>query len=193
MNKPFLVILIILILNFCNCLAIVENKKITIDEAVDITLKNNPRVKIEQLNTEISKNNIKSANRLENPSIGTFQNMGSAGKDNPQQIGADYIVEILKRGKRKNYAISEAQAALDNQKFLEQVLILEVKKAYINLLLKKTNSKILLEQKELAGELFNTLNKDYKDNKLLKTEIIQSKIALNRSIMYYNIAKSEVI
>lgn len=175
------------------CLGIVENKKISLDEAINITLKANPKVKIQQLNTQSSINKIKIADRLQNPSIETFQNIGKAGEGNPQQIGVDYTIEILKRGKRKDYAKSEALAALDDEKYYEQVLILNVKRAYIDLLLKKANYKVLKEQQDLTNELYETAKKQSEKNVIPHTEVIQAKIALNRSIIYTNVAKSEVI
>ena len=173
--------------------ALVENKKIDLNQAIDITLSANPRVKIEKLNVETSKNEINIADKLQNPSLHTFQNIGTAGEGNPQQVGADYTIEILKRGKRKDYQKSESIAAYNNQKFKEQQLILSVKKAYIDLLLKKSYLKILVEQKDLSKELFDFAKKESEKGKLPKTEVIQAQIALNRAIMYTNSAKSEVI
>ena len=175
------------------CLGIVENKKINLEEAINITLGQNPKVKIQKLNTQSSINEIKIADRLQNPSIETFQNIGKAGEGNPQQIGIDYTIEILKRGKRKEYAKSEALAALNNEKYYEQVLILNVKKAYIDLLLKKANYKILKDQQDLTKELYETANKQSQKDIIPHTEVIQAKIALNRAIIYTNVAKSEVI
>lgn len=175
------------------CLGIVENKKINLNEAINITLSANPKVKIQKLNTQSSVNEIKIADRLQNPSVEFFQNIGKAGEGNPQQIGVDYTIEILKRGKRKEYAKSEALAALNNEKYYEQVLILNVKKAYIDLLLKKANYKILKDQQDLTKELYETANKQSQKNIIPHTEVIQAKIALNRAIIYTNVAKSEVI
>ena len=175
------------------CLGIVESKKINLNEAINITLGANPKVKIQKLNTETSVNEIKIADRLQNPSVEFFQNIGKAGEGNPQQIGVDYTIEILKRGKRKEYAKSEAIAALNNEKYYEQVLILNVKKAYIDLLLKKANYKVLKNQQDLTSELYETAKKQSEKGAIPHTEVIQAKIALNRAIIYTNVAKSEVI
>lgn len=175
------------------CLGIVENKKINLNEAINITLSANPKVKIQKLNTQSSVNEIKIADRLQNPSVEFFQNIGKAGEGNPQQIGVDYTIEILKRGKRKEYAKSEALAALDDEKYYEQVLTLNVKKAYIDLLLKKANYRVLKNQQDLTFELYETAKKQSEKNIIPHTEVIQAKIALNRSIIYTNVAKSEVI
>ena len=190
--KKIIIFLVIIMLN-SSSFALVENKKIDLKQAIDITLQANPRVRIEKLNVETSKNEIDIANRLQNPSLHTFQNIGTAGEGNPQQIGADYMIEILKRGKRKDYQKSVLLASYNNQKFKEQQLILSVKKAYIDLLLKKSYLKILTEQQELLRELLDFAQKESKKGKLPQTEVIQAKIALNRSIMYTNNAKSEVI
>ena len=187
----FLLFFIAAKVNFC--LGIVENKKITLNEAIDITLRANPKVKIQKLNTETSINKIKIADRLQNPTIETFQNIGPAGEGNPQQIGVDYTIEILKRGKRKEYAKSEALAAYDDEKYYEQVLILNVKRAYIDLLLKKANYRVLKNQENLTNELYETAKKQAEKNIIPHTEVIQAKIALNRAIIYTNVAKSEVI
>lgn len=103
-KKNIFIVIVLTLFLFSFCFAIVENKKISLKEAIEITLKANPNVKIEQLNTISSQNNIKIANKLQNPSINTFQNMGPVGKSEPQQIGADYVIEILKRGRRKSLA-----------------------------------------------------------------------------------------
>lgn len=191
--KKIILSLIILLLTTNNCFSIVEEKRISLKDAIDLALETNPQVKMSKLDVERSKNDIKSANKLQNPSIHTFMNMGEASEGNPQQIGADYTIEILKRNKRKETAKSKSYEAIDNQKFQEYSLIYEVKKSYIDLLLKKTNLTIIEKQKELSKELLDNTIKDSNKGKIPKTDVLQAKIAYNRSIMYYNIAKSEVV
>ncbi len=186
-------ILLLLFFLSSNVFAIVEDKSISLVQAIDLALNTNPQIKILNLDIETSKNDIKIANKLQNPSIGTFQNIGSVAKGNPQQLGVDYTIEILKRGKRKNQAQSKVQSNINNEKFQEQMLILEVKKAYINLLLKKTNLKIVEEQKNLSLELMKTISLEVDKGSIPKTELIQAKIDYNRNQMYSRIAKSEVI
>ena len=191
--KKFFYIALIFLLQTSLCFAIVENKNISLKDAIDITLKNNPDVQIEKLEVEIQKNKIKSSNALLNPTLGTFQNIGDSGRGNPQQIGMDVVVEVLKRSKRKKYAKSNHRASQNKEEHLKQLLIYNVKKAYLDLLLAKTNYKILTEQKKLAQELLSNLEESYKQNKTPKTQIIEAKISLNRLILYMNIAKSEVV
>lgn len=184
--KKILILFFILTLSAS---AIVEEKKISLNSAIEAVIKTNPQIKIAKLDVESSKNDIKIASHLLNPSISTFQNIGEVAKGNPQQIGADYTIEILKRGKRKAAARKHSSAVLNNEKYLEQVLVYEVKRAYFDFLLKKTNLKIIEEQKELSKQLLETVQKQGAN----KTDIIQTRIAYNRAVMYSNIAKSSVI
>ena len=190
--KKFLTALL-LILTTSTGYAIQEEQKIDLKGAIEVALQTNPQIKLSKLDINIARNNIVIADRLQNPSIHTFQNIPKAGVGNPQQIGVDYTIEILKRGKRKEAAKTYSLAAIDSQKFLEYSLITEVKKSYINLLVKKSHLQILKEQEALYEELYKRMEEDVKQEKLPETEAIQAKIVLNRAIMYSNIARSEVI
>lgn len=194
MKRYFLICVLFLIsMLSLKSFAIVETKKISMEEAIKTALNTNPQIKILKLETEIKTNDIKIANRLNNPSLNAFQNLGTGGRGEPQHIGADIAVEILKRSFRKQSATAKENSARNSQRYLEYNLVLEVKKTYIDLLLKKTNYKIVLEQEKLSKELLENLEKETKAKKLPNTEIVQAKIAYNRALMYSNIAKSEVI
>ncbi len=188
---------IILKLGTNNCFAIVENNKISLSQAIDIALKTNPQINILKLNIETSKNDIKLANKLNNPDIFTFQNMGTTGKTEPQQIGVSYDIELFKRAKRKNLAKSNLNLARDSEKFSEYDLILKVKETYIDLLLKKSNLLILDEQRQLALQALEALEKEAKKNKTasknIQIDIVQAKISYNKAMIEYNKAKNEVI
>ena len=149
--KKTLVILLFLFLT-TPTFAIQETVKISLKEAINIALSTNPQIKMAKLDVETAKNNIKAVSGFKNPSIYTTQNMGAAGKGNPQEIGVDYTVEILKRGKRKQQAKSQMIVASDNQKFQEYNLILNVKTAYFDVLHKKNNMKLINEQKDISYE-----------------------------------------
>lgn len=193
MNKNLIFLILFLFLNFTSSFAIQEVKKISLEDAINTALATNPQVKMAKLDVEASKNDIKAANQLKNPSLETFQNIGSTAGGNPQQVGVDYVIEILKRGKRKSYAQSKSSIVSDNQKFQEYNLICEVKSSYINLLLKKSNLRFIAAQMTLAHEIYDDSIKKYNNSEIPKTEVIQSQIAYNRAIMYYKIARSEVI
>ena len=87
MKKTILVILA-LILSTQSSFAIEDIKKVDIKQAIEIARENNLDILSSRMNVDIAKNDIKSANRLQNPEINLFYYFGRAGKGNPQQIGA---------------------------------------------------------------------------------------------------------
>lgn len=185
--------LLIFILSIQNANAIIEEKKIDLQGAIEIALKTNPQMQLAKLDSEISKNKIKEANRLQNPSLEFFQNIPKTGNGEPQMIGVDYTIELLKRGKRKDVARTKTLAHSDNENFLQQTLIAEVKKSYINLLVKKSHLWVLREQEKTTKELYETIQKEAEKGNIPQTEVVQAKIVLNRAIMYSNVARSEAI
>lgn len=192
MKKIFLSILVLTTLSQASW-AILDEKKITIQEAIQKALETNPQIQMLDMDVEISKNNIKKANRLENPSLDVFKSMGDAIESEPQLIGGSYKFELFKRGKRKNLAKTQEIIAQNERYFSQYDLILDVRKAYIDLLLKKSNLNIRKHQEKLARELYESMQKDAKAGKIPQTEVLQAKIALNRTIMAVNNAKSNVI
>ncbi len=191
--KKTLISLIALILVILPSNGILETKKISLQEAIETALASNPQLKMAKIDTQIAQNDIKTANKLQNPAISTYNNIGRFTNGEQHHLGIDYTIELLKRSKRKDVAYSKSLVKYDLQKFLEQSLILEIKKTYIDLLLKKSNLKVIEEQKKLANDLYESALKEQKKGKITKSDLIQTKIALNRTIVYYNIAKSEVI
>ncbi|MBQ7287949.1 MAG: TolC family protein [Candidatus Gastranaerophilales bacterium] len=192
MKKIFLIALALTTLTQSSW-AILDEHKIDLKTAIEKALETNPQMQMLDMDVEISKNKTKAVNRFQNPSIDVFQSMGSAIKTEPQTVGSSLLVEVMKRGKRKQVAKVQESIALNNKNFSKYDLILEVRKAYIDLLLKKSNLNIRKQQQKLAQELYESIQKDVEAGKVPKTEALEAKIALNRSIMEVNSAKSNVI
>ena len=80
MKNRLLYVFAIITVFMCNTvLASGEVKKVYLNEAIDAALKNNIDLQAEKININIAKNNIKSANRLQNPSFDAFYFIGAAG------------------------------------------------------------------------------------------------------------------
>jgi len=193
MKKILLTTISLYILSFSQVFALLETQKVNLEEALDIALKANPQMKINALSTEVAKNNIKAVSSFQNPEFQSNFNIGETGKGEPQTLGLSYTFEVLKRGKRKQVAKSEYKYAQNRQNYNEVQFIFEVKKAYINFLLKKSNLKLLSEQADLTKEILEHIEKEAKKGKLPQTDVVQAKIASNRAIMLYRVAKSEMI
>ena len=110
--------IIISILFIILCLptfGILEDKKVSLSNAIETVLSNNPQLKMSDIDIEIAKNTIKKENALKNPAVGTFQSIGKTAKGNAQEVGVDYVIELLKRGKRKNIAKIQSNIAQDDK------------------------------------------------------------------------------
>ena len=76
--KKYLIILVALLFQSA-VFAIEDIKKVDLDDAIEIALKNNIDLKAAQLNVQLAKNEKRVANRLQNPSIDGFYFLGGAG------------------------------------------------------------------------------------------------------------------
>ena len=190
--KKFLAIIICLLITQ-SCFGIVETKKISLENAVQLALKENPQNKMAKLDIQIAKKDVKIAGQLQNPALQFFQNLGRAGAGNPQQIGLAYGIELLKPQKRKKTAKLLAEISESNKNLYENELIFRVKSAYFDLLESKTKVEIAKSQLDLFKQLFENSQKEVKAGKLPKTDEVLAKIEYNRSQMYYNQANSEMI
>ena len=130
-----------------------EDKKVFLNEAIEIALKNNIDLRAEQINTNIAKNEIKTANRLQNPSFDIYSFIGASGNSEPKQIGLSEEIEIAKRKARKNYAESNLKLVEKNLDYTIFDLKMDVREAYINLVEAKSILDTLEQQQELQEEL----------------------------------------
>ena len=191
MKKFILGLLLCIFIQTASC-GIEDVKKVYLQEAIDAALKNNIDLQAAQLNINIAKNNIKSANRLQNPSLDVFYNFGASGWTEPRQIGLSETVEIAKRKARKNLAQSNFKLVEKNVGYTKFDLKMDVREAYINLVAAKSILYTLEQQKLLQEELLSIAQKRVKSNKVPEIDVIQAEIALNQMITQVNTAKVNV-
>ncbi len=167
-------------------------QKITLQNAIELAIKNNIDYTANKLNIEIAKNNVKSANRLQNPDINVFYNFGKAGSGNPQQIGLSETIEIAKRGARKKLAKSNLELTKENVNYFEFDLKMDVREAYVNLVAAKSILNSLEQQQKLLEELVAIAKKRVSAGAAPEMDVIQAEIALNQMITQVNTAKVNV-
>lgn len=186
MYKVIFIILAVFLLNqSCFC---AEYKKIDLKTAVDLALQNNKR--LSEIDLEIAKNNIKAADRLQNPVIKNFWNFGRACEGNPNQIGLVQTIELFKRGARKNLAKSiynTKEQELEYQKFR---LKMDVSEAYVRLVAAKLLLNKYKHQQEFHEKSLNLSKINKSKTEEEKLETIEAKIALNQIITEVNKAKA---
>lgn len=187
------IIIILIVLLFQNAVFAIEDiVKVNLDEAIDVALENNIDLKAAQLNIQIAKNNTKSANRLQNPSIDGFYFLGAAGWSEPKQWGLSQDIEIAKRGARKKLAKSNLLLTEKNTEYTTFDLKMDVREAYINLVAAKSVLNTLEQQQVLQEELLRIASNRVKSGKVPEIDAIQAEIALNQLITQVNTAKVNV-
>ena len=167
-------------------------KKVYLNEAIDAALKNNIDLQAARLERNIAKNNIKTANRLQNPSFDAFYFMGAAGNNEPKQLGVSENFEIAKRSARKKLAESNLKLVEKNIDYTTFDLKMDVREAYINLVATKSILFTLEQQKELQEELLDIARSRVKSHKSQDIDVMQAEIALNQMITQVNSARVSV-
>ena len=172
--------------------AVQDVKKVYLNQAIDAALENNIDLQAAKLERNIAKNNIKTANRLQNPSFDAFYFLGAAGISEPKQLGVSENIEIAKRKARKNLAESNLKLVEKNIDYTIFDLKMDVREAYINLVEAKSILDTLEQQEELQEELLKIAKVRVKNHNAPDIDVIQAEIALNQMITQVNSARVNV-
>lgn len=172
--------------------AVQDVKKVYLNQAIDAALENNIDLQAAKLERNIAKNNIKTANRLQNPSFDAFYFLGAAGNSEPKQLGVSENIEIAKRKARKNLAESNLKLVEKNIDYTIFDLKMDVREAYINLVEAKSILDTLEQQQELQEELLKIAKIRVTNHNAPYIDVIQAEIALNQMITQVNSARVNV-
>lgn len=167
-------------------------KKVCLQGAINAAIENNLDLQAAELNVNIAKNDIKSANRLQNPSFDVFYNYGASGWTEPRQLGLSQTVEVAKRRARKKLAQSNLKLVETNVDYTRFDLKMDVREAYINLVAAKSILETLKQQQHLQEDLLAIAQKRVEEGKVPDIDVIQAEIALNQMITQVNTAKVNV-
>lgn len=190
--KKILLILCLLLLTNNFIYAENEVKKVYLNEAIDIAIKNNIDYLTIKLNKDIAKNDISTAAKFQNPSIESFYFLGASGNNEPKQFGISENFEIAKRKARKNLAISNFELVQKEIAYSEFDLKMDIRDAYINLVASKSILETLEQQKDLQEELLKIAKSKIKNESDFNLDVIQTEISLNQMITQINSAKVNV-
>ena len=186
MKKIFITLVLIFFTN--PIFAIEENaSKISLEEAINLALKGNIKLQEQRKNLGISEYSIKKANALKNPQLQSNLLMGPIARGNSSQVGLMLPIEIAKRGARKKVALSEFEYTDNKIKDYEFKLKLRIRTAYFDLLVAKTELKILEERKELLEELLEITKQ--KNNEI---DALQADMKLEKILVQINRAKANI-
>ncbi len=191
-KKSLLTLFIFFSFTLC-AFCIEELSKISLDEAIQIAIENSIDLQSEKLNVQIAKNNIKSANRLQNPSIDSGWMFGEAGSGNPHGIGATQVIELFKRKHRKKSAQASYEVSDETSKYKNFDLKMDVREAYINLVSAKSIVDSLEIEERSLLEINRLVKQRYKQGKASETDVIQSDISINHIKTQLNTARTNIM
>ena len=169
-----------------------SGNKLNIHEAIELAVEKNVDLNQIRKDYEIAKNNVKIANRLQNPSFEMDYGIGNTNKGNPQQIGISQLIEIGKRSPRKKKAQVELLLSDDIIKAAEFEVKMDVREAFIRLAAAKSKLKNIHEQKEIILKLVSISETKIEPN-TPDMDIMPSKIVLNQFILKENNARAAVL
>lgn len=199
--KRFLFATLILICTCLSAYAVDSNEiahseddkyKITLQEAMNMALEGNIELQEQRKNLGISQNDIKTANALKNPQFQSNFLMGRIARGNSSQFGLTLPVEITKRSARKK--VSEAGLSYTENKIkdYEFKLKLRIRTSYFNLLVAKSNLKIMEERKELLEDLYDIAKNKPKNSDSYNIDLLQADMKLKKQLIQINRAKANV-
>lgn len=169
-----------------------DKYKITLQEAMNMALEGNIELQEQRKNLGISQNDIKTANALKNPQFQSNFLMGRIARGNSSQFGLTLPVEITKRSARKK--VSEAGLSYTENKIkdYEFKLKLRIRTSYFNLLVAKSNLKIMEERKELLEDLYDIAKNKPKNSDSYNIDLLQADMKLKKQLIQINRAKANV-
>lgn len=169
-----------------------DKHKITLLEAMNKALEGNIELQEQRKNLGISQNDIKKANALKNPQFQTNLLMGRIAKGNASQVGVMLPIEIAKRGARKHAAESGLTYTENKIKDYEFKLKLRVRTSYFNLILAKSDLKIMEERKELLEDLLEIAKNRPRTSPNYEIDVLQADMKLKKQYVQINRAKANV-
>lgn len=169
-----------------------DRHKITLEEAINMALEGNIELQEQRKNLGISEYAVKKAAAFKNPQFQSNLLMGPIARGNSSQIGLMLPVEVLKRGERKKAALSELDYTQNKIKDYEFKLKLRVRTSYFNLLVAKSELKILEERKELLEELLEISKKKPKSSQNYEIDVLQADMRLKKILVQINRAQANI-
>lgn len=166
---------------------------LTLDEAIDMALTYNLDLQAKRKELGVAKEDIKIANKLQNPRVvGNFL-IGKVRLGNSSQVGLDVPVEFMKRGPRKKVAKAKYSIAQNKIREYEHDLKIDVMRAYFEVLYLKSVVSIMNDRKLLFEEMANVAKTKSPNTDNYKIEVLQSDIRYKRLLIELNQAKANLL
>ncbi len=169
-----------------------DRRKISLEEAINMALQGNIELQEQRKNLGISKYSVQSANAFKNPQFQSNLLMGPIARGNSSQVGIALPIEVTKRGERKKAALAQLDYTQNKIKDYEFKLKLRIRTAYFNLLVAKSELKILQERKELLEDLLDITKKKAKSEPNYEIDVLQTDMRLKKLLVQINRVQANI-
>ena len=170
-----------------------EVVRVSLDDAVRLTLRNNLDLQAKRKELGIAEADIKIANRLKNPQLQTNILIGNLSTGNASQAGAVVPIETFKRGVRKKVAIAQRKVIESQIRQFEHELKIQVMKAYFDVLYYKSVVSIMNQRKLLFEDMKEIAKNKSEKLSSYKIDMLQSDIRYKKQLIELNRAKADLI
>ncbi len=168
-------------------------KRISLDEAVGLSISYNIDLQAKRKELGIADSEIKIANRLQNPQVQSNILIGQVRTGNSSQAGLMLPVETFKRGVRKKAAIAKKKSIESEIAQFEHNLKIKVMKAYFEVLFYKSVVHIMNERKDLFEDMKKIAQAKPQSDSNYKIDNLQSDIKYKKQLIELNRAKAELL
>ncbi len=165
---------------------------VTLDEAVDIALKDNLDLQSKRRRADELKQEIKIANALKNPQFQSNFLIGKVTRGNSSQFGAALPVEIAKRGVRKKIAQINLKIAEDEIRAAEHNLKIEIMRNYFNILYMKSVVSIMQERERLFRSMKSVSAQKSKASSE-NIDVLQNNMKYEKQLVFLNQARGNLL
>ncbi|ODS31707.1 MAG: heavy metal efflux pump protein CzcC [Candidatus Scalindua rubra] len=165
-----------------------KTEYLTVEDAIEIAINNNPIIKSKKHNIETSEGRIRQAHLLPNPEINLLTEempTNEIGLNQSQNMVS--LSQKLEIGGKRRLRIKVAKKEKDVMELDLQTTVADitakVKKAFFNVLTAQDELKFAEETVEIAKSLKNLSDERYKTGDIAKIEVLKAEIELSNAKM----------
>ncbi len=164
----------------------VKDKNLTIEEAVNIALRNNPIIKSKKRSIEASKGRIKQANMMPNPKINLATEEAPTNEiglnESQNMVSLSQKFEIGgKRGLRTDVAEKEKSILDLELQTVVRSITAKTKKAFFEAVTSQDRLKLAKVSVKIANSLKDISDKKFKAGDIAKLEVFKAEVELSNS------------
>ena len=173
-----------------------KTEYLTLENAVEIAINNNPLIKSKIHNIEASKGRVRQAGLLPNPEIEFFtQEMPTNNTGFDQNQNSVALFQKLETGGKRKLRVKAAKkekrvVELDLQTAIAEITA-KVKNGYFNVLTAQDKLKFAKETLEIAKSLMTISNERFERGDIARIEVIKAEIELSNTKMKVQEAERE--